>query len=132
MSTISHSFTHVRPAARPARPARPAPRRVAAPARVRLTRRGRLLVVLALALVTSLLATALMTAFSGLAAATFDRGSAPAVHYVQVRPGDTLYGFADRLARPGHVQETVARIEELNSLPGPELPVGRRLALPGR
>ena len=95
-------------------------------ARVHLTRRGRVVVVLAFLA----LAAVLMTTFGGFATATREAGTPEPVRIVEVGPGDTLYGIAGTVAEPGHVREMVAHIEQLNSLDGPELSVGQRLAVP--
>ncbi|MDQ6641540.1 MAG: LysM peptidoglycan-binding domain-containing protein [Actinomycetota bacterium] len=100
-----------------------APRR---PAAVRLTRRGRLVLVLGFLA----LALALMTVFGGLATATHGSGTPEQVRVLQIGPGDTLYGIAGRVAKPGHVREMVRHIQELNSLPGSSLQVGQQLAVP--
>lgn len=101
------------------------PRREA-PKAVRLTRRGRILLVLAFLGV----ALALMVPLSGWATATLSGGTPEPVRVVEVHSGDTLYGIAGRLARPGHVRDMVLRIQELNSLPGSQLTVGQKLAVP--
>jgi hypothetical protein len=93
---------------------------------LRLTRRGRIVLVLAFLA----LAAALMTAFGGLATATHDRGTPEPVRIVEVAPGDTLYGIAGQVAAPGKVREMVHHIEQLNALSGPEIEVGQRLAVP--
>jgi hypothetical protein len=93
---------------------------------VRLTRRGRIVFVLAFLA----LAAALMTAFGGLATATRDAGTPEPVRIVEVGPGDTLYGIAGTVARPGEVREMVHHIQQLNSLSGSGLSVGQRLAVP--
>ena len=49
---------------------------------------------------------------------------------VEVHPGDTLYGIAGDLAKPGHIREMVHRIQELNSLPGGQITEGQKLAVP--
>ncbi len=94
--------------------------------RVRLTRRGRAVVVLAFLALTL----ALMVPMSGWATATLTGGSPEPVRIVEVQPGDTLYGIAGDLAAPGGVREMVHRIQELNSLPGGQIAVGQRLAVP--
>lgn len=97
-------------------------------ARVRLTRRGR-----ALFLMTFLaLALAAMTALGSWAAASREAGTPEPVRIVEVHSGDTLYGIAGEVAAPGHVREMVAHIEQLNSLNGPELQVGQKIAVPRR
>ena len=110
------------PIQRPARIQRPAQIQPA----VRLTRRGRLV------LLTAFLAVAavVMIAVSSLATATRDAGPAAEVRTVTVAPGDTLYGFAADIAEPGKIREAVAEIKQLNSMSGSSLQVGDKLALP--
>ena len=103
-------------------PAQPVARRV----RVRLTRRGR--VVLTLAFLAA--AIALMVPLGGLATATLTGGNPEPVRIVEVGPGETLYGIADDLAAPGEIREMVHRIQELNSLPGGQITEGQKLAVP--
>ena len=94
--------------------------------RVRLTRRGRTVLVLAFLA----LALGAMTLMGGWATATLTDGPAEQVRVVEVQPGDTLYGIAGDLAEPGEVREMVHRIQELNSLPGSGLSEGQKLAVP--
>lgn len=93
---------------------------------VRLTRRGRLLAVLA-----SLgVALTLMTSMGGWATASLTGGTPQPVRIVEVHPGDTLYGIASDLARPGEIRTMVHRIQELNSMPGSSITEGQKLAVP--
>ena len=93
---------------------------------VRLTQRGRIVV-----LTTFLLAAfAVMVALGGWATATRDAGAPDPVRVVEVQPGDTLYGIAGQIAGPGEVRAMVHRIQQLNSLPSADLQVGQRLAVP--
>lgn len=96
------------------------------PAALRLTRRGRV-VVLAVFLA---LATLLMVAVSSLATASFDAGEPAQVRVVTVAPGDTLYGLAGDIAEPGKIREAVAEIKQLNSMSSSSLRVGDKIALP--
>jgi hypothetical protein len=102
------------------KPAQPAPRTV------RLTRRGRVVLTLTFLAV----ALALMVPFGGWATATLTGGTPEPVRIVEVHSGDTLYGIAGDLAKPGHVREMVNRIQELNSLPGGQITEGQKLAVP--
>jgi hypothetical protein len=95
---------------------------------LRLTRRGRVVLVVAFLAI----AAALMTAFGGLATATLDGGTPEPVRIVEVGPGDTLYGIAGEIAEPGKVREMVHHIEQLNALPGAQITVGQRLAVPAK
>lgn len=95
-------------------------------AALRLTRRGRLV------LLAGFLATiaVLMVVLGGLATGTRDSGTPEPTRTIEVGPGDTLYGIAGTVAAPGHVREMVAHLEQLNALSGPELQVGQRIAVP--
>ena len=100
--------------------------RSTAPQAVKLTRRGRTVVVL----VFVAFALAVMTAMGGWATATLSGGTPEPVRVIEVGPGDTLYGIAGDLAEPGEVRTMVNRIQELNSLPGGQIIEGQRLAVP--
>jgi hypothetical protein len=93
---------------------------------LRLTRRGRVLLVLAFLLA----AMVAMVVSGGFASAGREAGTPEPVRVVQVQPGDTLYGIAGELARPGHVRDMVHRIQQLNSMSGSSLQVGDSLAVP--
>ncbi|MCX6397206.1 MAG: LysM peptidoglycan-binding domain-containing protein [Propionibacteriales bacterium] len=93
---------------------------------IRLTQRGRVVVLL-----TALLAAVVvMISLSGWATATLSGGTPEPVRMVEVQPGDTLYGIAGEIAKPGDVREMVHRIQRLNSLPGGGLSAGQQLAVP--
>ena len=93
---------------------------------LRLTRRGQVLLVLAFLLA----AMVAMVVSGGFASAGREAGTPEPVRVVQVQPGDTLYGIAGELARPGHVRDMVHRIQQLNSMSGSSLQVGDSLAVP--
>lgn len=93
---------------------------------VRLTRRGRL-VVLALFLV---LAVAVSTIVGGESAATRDEGAPVPTQTVVVTPGDTLWAIAADVAEPGETREMVHRIAKLNALEGSSLQLGQQIAVP--
>jgi|SRR5690606_3046359 len=107
--TLSSSFTPVR---------RPAP--------VRLTRRGRL-VVLAACLLAALVVSVVIGAQSS---ATREGGTPVPTRTVVVGAGDTLWEIASEVAEPGEVRAMVHRIEKLNALEGAGLQVGQELAVP--
>ena len=104
------------------RKAAPRPVRTA----VRLTRRGRLVLVFAFLS----LAVALMIPMAGFATASLTGGTPEPVRVIEVGPGDTLYAIAAELAEPGEIREMVHRIQELNSLPGAQIDEGQKLAVP--
>ena len=93
---------------------------------LRLTRRGRLVVTLLLLG----LVLALFTVFGGYSAATGEAGEQLPTRTVVVGEGDTLWAIASAVAGPGETREVVHEIQELNSLPGPELVEGQELAVP--
>ncbi|WP_253182028.1 LysM peptidoglycan-binding domain-containing protein [Cellulosimicrobium cellulans] len=94
------------------------------PVRLRLTRRGRVVVTL-LALVVALLGVRVGDAVAGAP------GEPVEVRVHVVTAGETLWGHAQRLAGPGEdVRDVVARIAELNGLGSSGLQTGQRLLLP--
>jgi hypothetical protein len=93
---------------------------------VRLTRRGRV-VVLALALL-AVLAIGFVLA-SG-AVGTGEAGTPEPTRVVTVGSGDTLWELAADLADDGDVRAMVARIEKLNALESGMLTAGQRLVVP--
>lgn len=93
---------------------------------VRLTQRGRIVVVL----VALVAAVVVMLSLSGWATATLDSGTPEQVRMVEVQPGDTLYGIAGTVAEPGEIREMVHRIQKLNALDGAGLSAGQQLAIP--
>ena len=119
MSTTTHPAS----AARPTRPGAPA-----APGAhgVRLTRRGRLLV-LVVALLVALAAGVLLAQ-----ASMADDDAAPeATRVVVVTPGTTLWGLASEAADADEdVQSLVTEIRELNDLESGALQAGQELRVP--
>ena len=94
---------------------------------MRLTRRGRL-VVLALALIAVL---ALGLAIAS-ASAAGDHAGSPDVHVVTVQPGDTLWDIAgDAATKTGEqTGEMVQRISDLNTIDGGMVYAGQELRVP--
>jgi hypothetical protein len=101
---------------------RGAPRR----AGVRLTRRGRLVLLALLLMLTGAVAV-LVAASTGEAAAP----AGPAATVV-VQPGDTLWSIAARYAPGPDPFTTIERIRQLNGLDGYTVHAGQRLMLPAR
>ena len=111
-------------APRPVDPAALAPELVGERAGVRLTRRGRLVVVLGLAVL-------LFAAFSlGRVGAEGSTSDAPQLRTVVVAPGDTLWGVASELAEGEDPRPVVEQIRRLNDLASGELRAGQQLVLP--
>lgn len=92
---------------------------------VRLTRRGRLVVVV--------LAVAVLAAVGLLGAsisgAAQHGGSVP-THRVVIHPGDTLWDLASAAARGGSILEMEQRIKDLNGLDSGMLITGQTLRVP--
>jgi hypothetical protein len=93
---------------------------------VRLTRRGRAVVVL-LALL-AVLAVGLVVASGSVA--TGEGGTPPPTQVVQVSPGDTLWDIAAAVAGDGDVRAMVARISKMNALDSGMVTAGQRLLVP--
>jgi hypothetical protein len=99
----------------------------ARPARqpARLTRRGRLVVTLALVAVsTGVLGLAQPQAFA------LGRGDGSATQRITVRPGETLWAIADRVAPDADPRSTIARLESMNHLTSSIVPAGSVLLVP--
>jgi len=94
--------------------------------RLRLTRRGRLVVVLAVLL--ALLAMAVAVGSS--VVATSGAGEPVATRSVTVQPGQTLWSIAAASSTPGDLRDAIYDIQRLNGLDGPELQIGQRLFIP--
>ena len=94
---------------------------------VRLTRRGRVVVVAALV---GLLFAAFSLGRVGAEGSTSTER--PATQVVTVAPGDTLWGVASRLAPGQDPRPVVEQIRQLNDLDSGGLRVGQQLVLPGR
>lgn len=93
---------------------------------VRLTRRGRLVVLLlSLVLVLSL---GIMLAAGSVA--TERPGTPEPTQIVMVGTGDTLWGIASDLADDGDVRAMIQHIEDLNALDSSMLVAGQRLRVP--
>jgi Tfp pilus assembly protein FimV len=104
------------PVAHRAAPAKPAP--------LRLTRRGRIVLVVMPALLA--LSGALLAAAPGVAEAAPRQSS----HTVVVGTGDTLWAIAERIAPHADPRVTVAAIERANHLRGARVDAGMLLVLP--
>lgn len=106
---------------------RPARRRSA-----KLTKRGRVVIVLALAMVL-LAAFSLGRVSSQAATSAGSDGAATAAtahRTVVVQPGDTLWSIAKKAAPRADVRVTVQRIEDLNALRAGQVVAGQEITLP--
>ncbi|GCD91478.1 LysM peptidoglycan-binding domain-containing protein [Nocardioides sp. LS1] len=94
---------------------------------VRLTRRGRTVVLLAALLVVLTVGALLGGARS---AATEHPGAPTSTRVVMVGTGDTLWDIASDLAPDGDVRAMIAQIEDLNALDSALVAAGQRLRVP--
>ena len=101
--------------------------RQAVPSSVRLTRRGRVVVVVAALLVAFAIGVFVTAAGS---VATQRPGTPEPTRIVQVHSGDTLWGIASELADDGDVRAMMEQIERLNALDSSVLQAGQRLVVP--
>jgi len=92
---------------------------------LRLTRRGRVvLVMLAMLLVAPMVTW-------GATAVASSPGEPTEVRVHAVQPGETLWGFAEEVARPGEdVRHAVSRLQDLNEMTSGAVRVGQLLLLP--
>jgi LysM repeat protein len=125
MSTATVSPSFVRTAATAAAPTRTAAGRSSSSS-VRLTRRGRAVVVMA-ALVLVLLAGFFL---GSVAVGTDEAGQAPATEIIMVEPGQSLWSISSELTTEGDVRSTMREIERLNALDTVALSAGQKLRVP--
>lgn len=95
---------------------------------VHLTRRGRVL--LLLALVAVLFAAFSLGRANTQAASTADAAPAAVVEQITVQPGESLWSVARRVAPENDPREVMAVIKRMNDLEGSQLQVGQQLLLP--
>lgn len=93
---------------------------------VRLTRRGRVVLLAAALAVLMLLGFAL----ASVAVGTETPGQAADTEIVMVGTGDTLWGIASDLTTDGDVRSTMHEIEQLNALESVALSAGQKLRVP--
>lgn len=92
---------------------------------LRLTRRGRVVLVLL-----AMLLLAPMVTWGATAVAS-SPGEPTEVRVHAVQPGETLWGFAQEVAKPGEdVRHAVGRLQDLNEMSTATLRVGELLLLP--
>ena len=97
---------------------------------LRLTRRGRAVLVLLLAGL--LLAAISLGGADTQAAGVASEGQSAPVQTVTVQPGESLWSVAQRIAPDNDPREVVAQIRRLNDLESSSLQVGQLLVLPSR
>lgn len=114
---------------RTVRPGQPVPADVSAP--LRLTRRGRLVVTLAMLMVSAVVGLLGSVAWSALASDSAAAGSSEGQEYV-VTAGDTLWSIAAAHAGGGDVRATMYAIKQGNDLASSAVVPGQVLVLPTR
>lgn len=95
---------------------------------LRLTRRGRTVLVLLLAVL--LLAAISLGGADTQAADVAGEGRSGPAQTVTVQPGESLWSVAQRIAPDNDPREVIAQIRRLNDLEGSSLQVGQLLLLP--
>ncbi|WP_104105483.1 LysM peptidoglycan-binding domain-containing protein [Nocardioides sp. 616] len=93
---------------------------------VRLTRRGRVVVVAAILLTVLVLG----VFFGSRSVATDEAGSPAPTEVVMVGQGDTLWGIASEIAADGDVPSVMSEIKRLNALDSGMLTLGQKLRIP--
>ncbi|MFM9877943.1 MAG: LysM peptidoglycan-binding domain-containing protein [Rhodoglobus sp.] len=109
-------------------PARTAQRATSSVPRLRLTKRGR--AVLMFLAATPLVIGALFFALNGGGATASHEGSAIGFEYVTVESGQTLWQLAETLAPAADPREVIAEIMQLNLLESADVYAGQELAVP--
>ena len=98
--------------------------------RLRITRRGR--AVLALLIAVPLAVAAAVTGIGAIGAAAGTQGSTATFHYVTVEPGESLWQVAQSVAPTADPRDVVANILNLNDLSSGEVQPGQWLAIPAQ
>jgi len=98
--------------------------------RLRITRRGRAVMTLLVAV--PLAIAAAVTGIGALGAAAGTQGSAATFSYVTVEPGESLWQVAQEVAPTADPRDVVADILTLNNLSSGEVQPGQRLAIPAQ
>ena len=100
--------------------------------RLRITRRGRVVLALlvSLPLIAGLVALALVGANRAVADSVDVSTASQSFDYVTVQAGETLWGLAEEIAPSADPRDVIADIVSLNQLPSADVQPGQRLAVP--
>lgn len=98
--------------------------------RLRMTRRGRRVVMFLVAL-PLVIAAGAFALNGGMAAAT-DTAASSSLQYVTVGAGETLWQLAGELAPAADPRDVISDILHLNQLQGTDIQAGQRLAIPAK
>lgn len=97
---------------------------------LRITRRGRAVLTLLIAI--PLAIAAAVTGIGAIGAAAGTQGSTATFHYVTVEPGESLWQVAQAVAPTADPRDVVANILNLNNLSSGDVQPGQRLAIPAQ
>jgi LysM domain-containing protein len=97
---------------------------------LRITRRGRAVLTLLIAI--PLAIAAAVTGVGALGAAAGTQGAASTFQYVTVESGESLWQVAEAVAPTADPRDVVAGIVSLNNLGSDEVQPGQRLAIPAQ
>ena len=96
--------------------------------RLRITRRGRAVITLLIAI--PLAIGAAVTGVGAIGAAAGTHAGTASFQYVTVEPGESLWQVAESVAPTADPRDVVAEIQNLNNLSSGEVQPGQRLAIP--
>ncbi len=99
---------------------------------LRITRRGRAVLTLLIAIPLAIGAAVTGVGALGAAAGTGSNGSGATFHYVTVESGESLWQVAQAVAPTADPRDVVANILSLNDLSSGEVQPGQRLAIPAQ
>ncbi|MBM7387966.1 hypothetical protein JOE37_000960 [Clavibacter michiganensis] len=125
MNTAATTPATTAPAVAPVAEAAVAPR-----TRLRITRRGR--VVLTALVATPLALGAGLVALNGGAAVASKDASGTAFEYVTVSSGESLWDLAEEIAPSADPRDVIASVVDLNRLPSSDVAAGQQLAVPAQ
>lgn len=97
---------------------------------LRITRRGRAVLTLLIAI--PLAIGAAVTGFDAIGAAAGTQGSTATFQYVTVEPGESLWQVAQAVAPTADPRDVIAEILSFNDLSSGDVQPGQRLAIPAQ
>jgi len=97
---------------------------------LRITRRGRAVLTLLIAIPLSI--GAAVTGLGAIGASAGTQGSTATFSYVTVEPGESLWQVAESVAPTADPRDVIASILNLNNLSSGEVQPGQRLAIPAQ
>ncbi len=98
--------------------------------RLRITRRGRVVVTLLVAI--ALAVAAVLVGIGAVGAAAGTEAGTTTFHYVSVAPGESLWQLAETIAPHSDPRDVIADIQNLNNLRSSDLQPGQQIAIPSK